>query len=357
MDAPKPIFLNDILKKYSLTSNKSKKYQINFIIKEKDNLYLQAQEEESLTQKCFQGIFSLQTIKENQFFYIYNSINEILDELFPLIENGKAELKEENNLLILVINLPIKKVKEISFKLKESEKRDKDKIEELYQIVSSLQKENCNLNKKIERLEKRVDDLEKENKKLKGPLEKEKNKFEKFQGLNSSIIKTQDNFDFIVKILKENIINKNIIFKLLYRASTDGDDSNIFHQKCDNHVQILAIFKTTKGFTFGGYTEIGYKGSYKEIIDNKAFFFSCDRKKVYKVKYNKTAILDGPNYGPIFGNNTTIIYVQNKMLSYNCCTTTINSSTFDGLESDYEITNGESRFYLEDVEVFKILFE
>ena len=95
MEAEKPLLYGDIsLKSYSLTSNKSNKYQINFNIREINNLYLQAQEENTNIPKNFEGIFSLETIKQNQFFYIYNSINEIMDEIFPLIDNGKAELKK-----------------------------------------------------------------------------------------------------------------------------------------------------------------------------------------------------------------------------------------------------------------------
>ena len=153
------------------------------------------------------------------------------------------------------------------------------------------------------------------------------------------------------------MVNKNIIYTLLYKATRDGDDSKVFHQKCDNNHQIIVFFKTTKGFVFGGYTEKGYTGNGNGIIDNNAFFFFCDKKKVYKVKQNKTAIYDGLSYGPTFGYCTTIICVLNNFLSYKCCTTTVSSSTFDGLNTDYEITNGEEYFYLQEIEVYKILFD
>ena len=67
--------------------------------------------------------------------------------------------------------------------------------------------------------------------------------------------------------------------------------------------------------------------------------------------------MDNLTYGPVFGNCTTITDVENKMLSYKCCTTSVNESTFEGLDHDYEISNGEQFFYLQDLEVFKILFE
>ena len=164
MEAPKPATQDKIIKKYSLTSDKLKKYQITFVGKD-NNLYIQAQEEQGFLKYMYEGLFSLEKIKENKFFNIYNSINEIFEELIPLIETNKAELKEEGSTYInLIINLPIKKVKEISFILNQVEKSDKSKINELYQIVSDLQKENSEIKKinqdlinKIKELEKRMD--------------------------------------------------------------------------------------------------------------------------------------------------------------------------------------------------------
>ena len=343
-----PLTESKCLKKFSLTSDKSKKYEIMFNEKA-NNLQIQCQEESNMIKNTYEGVFTLETLKKNKFLSIYDSFDDILDELNPLIDEGKSELKEENDSLKLIINLPIKKMKEISFELKMIEKNDKIKIDELYKI-------NMDLIKRIEILEKEVKELK-----------QKKVENEKLEELDSLIIKTKDNFDFVEKILKENIVNKKIKYKLLYRATRDGDDSNIFHQKCDNNPQILVLFKTTKGIILGGYTEIGYKGSGYERIDNKAFFFSCDRKKIYKVKQNKTAIYDAIKdkynnniYGPQFGTNTNdlaIIYVCNNMLSCQCSTTDIKYSTYEGLNSDYEVNNGERYFYLQEIEVYKILFD
>ena len=99
---------------------------------------------------------------------------------------------------------------------------------------------------------KRIEILEKEVRELK----QKKVEGERVEELGSVIIKTKDNFDFVEKILKENIINKKIKYKLLYRATKDGDDCKIFHQKCDNNSQVLVLFKTTKSILIGGYTEV-----------------------------------------------------------------------------------------------------
>ena len=43
------------------------------------------------------------------------------------------------------------------------------------------------------------------------------------------------------------LMKKNVIYKLLYRATKDGNSPESFHQKCDNIKGTLTIIKTTKG--------------------------------------------------------------------------------------------------------------
>ena len=220
---------------------------------------------------------------------------------------------------------------------------------------------NTNMEKKInELLEKKIKDLGIKNKEKEKILEKIDNK-EKNEKINSSIIKTSNNADFVEKIIKENVLNKNMQFKLLYRASKDGDDCKIFHEKCNNNKQILVIYKTKKGIIFGGYTETGFNGGGGMVYDNKSFVFSCNKKKIYKVKHCYPAIFDGNNNGPTFGYDigfySSIINVKDKMLNFQCSTADIKKSTFEGLDIDYELNNGEKYFYLQDIEVFKIIFE
>ena len=97
----------------------------------------------------------------------------------------------------------------------------------------------------------------------------------KLKDIDSNILTNYENFELINKRLKNSEIlkEKKINYKLLYRASRDGDEAKKFHEKCDNKSQILAVFKTTKGLIFGGYTELGCEGKGGNVVDNKAFFF------------------------------------------------------------------------------------
>ena len=75
------------------------------------------------------------------------------------------------------------------------------------------------------------------------------------------------------------------------------------------------------------------------------------------LKKGKTSIYDQKNHGPVFGNYTTIINIQNKMFDYKCCTCSVRDSCFEGLNSDYEISAGKEYFYLQEIEVFQVLVQ
>ena len=356
-------------KKFSITSNKNNIYEIR-LINEISYLLIKASYNNMIQILQFEEKFPLEQIKKNPFFGYFESIDEILDELFPLIDNKKFNLIEENKEVILIIQLPVHKIKEIKFPLKQTEKNDKDKFNELYDIIKNLKEENNNLKKRVDNNEnlikeliKRIEYLEGKEKEREKEKEKEKEKIKEQElrrkTFNSNIIISHENFEFINNLIsnREPFKNKKIKYDLLYRASRDGDDASKFHEKCDNKNQVLVIFKTTKELIFGGYTQIGYKGKGGNILDNNAFFFSCNLKKIYNVKKDKTAILDNPTCGPTFGNNTTIICVANKMFDYNCCTCSVNASCFDGISSDYEINAGEQSFRLQEIEVFQITIQ
>ena len=159
--------------------------------------------------------------------------------------------------------------------IKNENKILKEENKDLKKRIENNENEIKKLIKRIERIEineNKVNEIEKENKKILDKIEKET--ISKI--IDNKILTNFENIELINKILKYNEIlaKKDINYKLLYRATRDGDDASIFHQKCDNKCNVLVVFKTTKGLIFGGYTEVGYKGkNVGNVIDNKAFFF------------------------------------------------------------------------------------
>ena len=106
---------------------------------------------------------------------------------------------------------------------------------------------------------------------------------------------------------------KNVIYKLLYRCSLHGETTKKFHELCDRFPQTLTVIKTTKGKTFGGYTEQTWKDESQKLgklkKDEKAFLFSLDNKKIYNIR-EQPAIWCHASYGPCFYGKGILAFIQ-----------------------------------------------
>ena len=173
---------------------------------------------------------------------------------------------------------------------------------------------------------------------------------------------------FVFSKIKETFpYNMTIIYKLVYRASKDGDTSYNFHNKCDYIGPNMVLIKTKKNFIFGGVTSKSWKHLLKdikkdepeygtEIKDEKAFGFSVNLKKIYiNGKPDEFAIFCNNQYGPVFKNNFLAIF--NKCLKNGGICGKIEESNFIGQEKDYEFNGEEEKFEIEDIEVFQIGFK
>ena len=174
----------------------------------------------------------------------------------------------------------------------------------------------------------------------------------------SLIIREMKDVDFIIKKInllytEEDLKFKNI--KLLYSASEDGDACTIFHSMCDGTSPLLVFVKTNKGLRFGGFTSKTFECSttYKGKVDDKAFIFSLDKKKIYEVEKGKKAICCYKNYGPVFyGYEYSNIYLVGNLL--NVEGNVAKKGDRYNTTEDYEINGGEKKFMAEEVEVFQV---
>ena len=146
---------------------------------------------------------------------------------------------------------------------------------------------------------------------------------------------------------------------MLFKATKDGQNSSDFHKKCNEKVQQLTFIKITEGEIFGGYTKIGFYSRDGYYKDNNAFVFSFSKRKIYNIKRDKNAIYDFKSYRPCFAGeseSTWIFGIPSKMFddqSHNC---EMNQSYFTGITSDFEINNVEKYFNIQEIEVYKILY-
>ena len=369
-------------KTFELTSDKKNKYTFTFKNIKSTSLLIEALFDDGIVKTFFESKFTLDKIKENKAFLSYDTIDEILEELFPLIDENKIHLtEEEENKIKIIFDLPFKKYKNMDFLISEKKKTSDEKINELYDIIitqnkeikelkSNSEKEKANLEKEIKDLQSKLSDVTSKLENLikrMSKLEKKKEKVlkkEKFEdgiiiNTKSDIFDSLDEIVFIIERLKRDtrLQNKKITMKLLFKATRDGQHCSNFHSKCDKKVQQLVFIKTTKGQIFGGYTEEGFRSRNTGIVDNNAFVFSFSTKKIYNAKNNNEVIYDYSSYGPCFYSTPYLaICIESNMLEDKSYTCEINHNYFDGITIDYELNNGEKYFYVQEIEVYQILY-
>ena len=229
--------------------------------------------------------------------------------------------------------------------------------------------EGCKLRKKIdenkeEKITSRINSLEK-NIDL---LEKASKSFIDSNLLScSNIVNTLEDWKIITERLK-TIDQKydNILFKLVYRATRDGDLSSDFHKKCDKIGENIVLVKTNTNHRFGGFTKNNWEHLLKDRIEKKpeigsckddidAFCFSIDLNKIYPNSVmDQGVIFCCNNYGPTFCKN--IFAINNKMLEWGGYCMKKSCSSFSGQDIDYEISGGKKVFGIKELEVLEIIF-
>ena len=175
---------------------------------------------------------------------------------------------------------------------------------------------------------------------------------EKLNNMNRRIINNIEELQLIEnQLYKDYPDTKEIEYTLLYRATEDGDKSEIFHEKCDNTPFTLTIIRNTDGTKFGGFTEESWEGKTNKK-DYHSFCFSLSKNKIYNVNPEKIAIICNPELAPSFGGPLFKIFDNffnngGKCYSKDKC-------GFNGQEIDFEITNGNEDFEIYEIEVYQI---
>jgi cell division protein FtsI/penicillin-binding protein 2 len=231
-----------------------------------------------------------------------------------------------------------------SLKLIQTEKQKND---ELKQIVEGLIKERNQTQTTIDKL-------------IKWKEDKEKNKEEKVKNqIDSKIIYNQDAIFISDRLTDKDYSDRKVIFNLVYRASRDGANAQSYHSKCDGKINTVTVVQTVKGSKFGGYTEtqiqdgnIGYK-------DPNSFIFSLNKMKIYEnLNKDNNVIRHYKDNGPFFVGGFVIFDGNfNDNNSNYICDKSSSFNFFSDKEKEYEINNGEKYFHIKELEVFEIFLE
>ena len=248
MEAPIPT--NEKEKNINFTLN-DKKYNIVFSTSN-NNLTISCEILE--IKEIFENIFSYETITNtNRYFLMYESIIDIMNELYDLIKDNQIDISKNNSNLMITFKLPNKKFKEANFSLKNKNQMINDEIIILKQKIDEQKLE-------IEDLKKRLLNLENWKNGITGGNEIN-NKLNNLSIIkDSKIFSNINQVKFIEKgILKSDMLkNKKISFNLIYQATRDGDSISNFYSKCNGISHVLLILITDKALIFGGYTDLAF---------------------------------------------------------------------------------------------------
>ena len=149
-------------------------------------------------------------------------------------------------------------------------------------------------------------------------------------------------------MIKTWINNREFYSELLYRKTRDGSTPNDFHNRCDNKGITITFIETTKGYKFGGYTELEWDKSGGKK-DKSTFIFSINKNKKYIARNNNDCIYCSSREGPRFGCGYPEIYLPGALDK---------GQSWDTLGCTFTqgriLTNGEEYWDVKEIEVFKI---
>jgi hypothetical protein len=222
------------------------------------------------------------------------------------------------------------------------------------QHIYSIRNSNSNVSNNIIEKENELNSIINKNEKMIVNIISNKVKF-------SFIFKKSSEVDIIKKFVLEvrsdlykNINDINPI--LIYQAFNDGDNKNSFLKNLLYKENIVIVIETSFRNRFGFYFSNSFSNIDNQtdivIKDGKAFLFSLDNQKLFKIKDNNITAITFPMNGNVLfeiGDKDVIIYEnfyyeQTEKAKCNF------PKNFNGNSGEL-IGNGEE-FFISDLEVF-----
>ena len=129
-----------------------------------------------------------------------------------------------------------------------------------------------------------------------------------------------------------------------------------FHKACDNVPNVLVIIKSGQ-YIAGGFTAVAFESPnnyfYKANTDGTTFVFSLNRRKAYRLRNQKSAIICDKESGPVFGDCD--IFIKNDFAKVD------NHEQLYSSTSSFDNTNvvkgelfGTQIFAADEYEVYKL---
>ncbi len=153
--------------------------------------------------------------------------------------------------------------------------------------------------------------------------------------------------------------NESQKWQLVYKATRDGFDSDIFHQCCDNQGPTLTVVRSSEGYLFGGYTALNWDVKGGWTVDKTAFLFTLTNPhNILPTQYTinlegKNAILLGLGIGPVFGRWDICIYLGDRWEDESF--SNFPSNYIDSTRRGYLTFTGSKNFLTNDIEIYRLI--
>ena len=294
----------------------------------------------------------------NNKYLIYNEKN-----LSFRIKKSMSNNNESINFILYITLINLQKEKLI-LNLKK-EKVYNSSNANIPNLISILLEQNYNMVQDISNIEKELKPYISAKNEIRGILKKCDNYYGQSikmkmdlmdEGIDTDIFKSKEDFNFIKDNIAKRLNKKIKEIKLIYKASSNGDNINSFNDNCLLVPNILILILTDEKKCFGGFTCSGFEiNKYK--YDPFAFLFSLDNKEIYPImaKYEKMATnCYEDNFPVIFGSD---IYLGDCFFSNenNIAQEGYYDYTKSKIKGDYKI-NGKKFFCVNELEVYKFDF-
>ena len=176
-------------------------------------------------------------------------------------------------------------------------------------------------------------------------------------GIDSDIFKSKDDYNFIIDNISKRVNRKIKEIKQIFKASSNGDNINAFHDCCTYVQNMFVLILTDEKKCFGGFTRAEWNNNNKYKSDETAFIFSINNREIYPIlnEYKKMAINCYDDiYTSVFGND---IYICDCFFSNNGNITQEGFYDYSNskIKGDYKLT-GKKYFSVSELEVYEIIF-
>ena len=287
-------------------------------------------------------------IKSEKMFNNCNTIQEAYENIIYIFNNKTYYFKKEKDMLILTLkyNLFGKEIQtELNLTMKNIDKIKLLELEnkKLKKEIKSLKKELTTKNEKLKTLKIVNDDLYKQLFILQDNSVLNNSNII----IQSKIIKDLNDLNFVIAHLKSTdlIYNKKVLyFNLLFRASEVGEDKfdqtlgAIFNNKLFDFV----LIKTKKNCIFG-YKYHPYM--FRFSINLKKIYVFDNKREIHEAFINGNEVsLQCHYFISIFKKFATLGGICRKGMKLH----------YTNVDYDFEFNNGEQRFLIDEMEVFKI---